>query len=580
METLSVAHIPVFKNYKFHLKISMSTNELRSNQNVLQTPSSQPHGKVIVSCASPWASHAASEILKRGGSAADAIVAAQSVLALVEPHASGFGGGTVVVWHNTLSGESGVLDGLACAPGRVTSRLEVDFDGQKIPRERVLTGGFTVGVPGTVRTLSLAHQRFGRLPWSNLFDRARELSEAGFLLPPYLVKTINEIGPIQDEPLAKSVYCQGDRLTKPAGTLVKNPLFAATLKLIAEQGADAFYEDSEISKALLAKVHQDTMPSHMTLQDLQSYRVVERETLKYTLGNQNVLTAPAPVFGGLAVGQIMTILDILGRSSEDPSSSAEQIHCIAEAGRMAFADRGAYVGDPDYSEIPQAQLIDRNYLQARAKLINLEQRIADIHPGIPAPLLSPASDGTGIASAMTSHLVVADAYGLCISMTTTINQNFGSRLSTGGFYLNNALTNFARMPQVGDQRISVNAMEPGKRPITSFAPSIVLDKQGQPLMLLGAGGGNRIVGFVTNALLRMRSGKLNPQEILAAPQILNWSGVTDIEPALSHFVPALKQKGHWPLIRRMDGGTHAAILNDGIWHGGADTRRDGAAMGI
>lgn len=556
------------------------TQALPQNNNTLQTPSGLPHGKDIVSCASPWASHAASEILKAGGSAADAIVAAQSVLALVEPHASGFGGGTVIVWHNTRTGESGVMDGLACAPGRVTSRLEEDFNGQKIPRERVLTGGFTVGVPGTVKTLSLAHQRFGRLPWAQLFDRARELSEGGFLLPPYLVKTINEIGPIQDEPLAKSVYCQGERLTKPAGTLVKNPLFAATLKLLADQGVDSFYEDSEISKNLLLKLHQDTMPSHMTLQDLQSYRVIERETLQYTLGDQKVITAPPPVFGGLAVGQILTMLDILGRSRLDPSSSAEQIHCIAEAGRMAFADRGAYVGDPDYSEIPQAQMINRSYLEERAKLIHLDQRIQDIQPGKPEPSLMPATDGTGIASAMTSHLVVADADGLCISMTTTINQNFGSRLSTGGFFLNNALTNFARVPKLGTQRVSVNAMEPGKRPMTSFAPSMVLDGQNQPLMLVGAGGGNRIVGFVTNAILRLRSGHLNPQEILAAPQVLNWSGVTDIEPGLSQFVPALKQKGHWPLVRRMDGGTHAAILRDGIWYGGADTRRDGAAMGI
>jgi len=565
---------------KFLLAQTMTQNESILTNKILQTPSGQAHGKVIVSCASPWASHAALEILKAGGSAADAIVAAQSVLALVEPHASGFGGGTVVVWHNTQTGESGVMDGLACAPGRVTSRLEVDFDGKKIPRERVMTGGFTVGVPGTVKTLSLAHQRFGRLPWVQLFDRARELSEGGFLLPPYLVKTINEIGPIQDEPLAKSVYCQGERLTKPAGTLVNNPLFSVTLKQIAEQGADAFYEDSAISKDLLSTLHHDTMPSHMTLQDLQSYRVVERETLQYSLGDQTILTAPPPVFGGLAVGQILTILDILGRSHVDPSSSAEQIHCIAEAGRMAFADRGAYVGDPAYSEIPQAQLIDRNYLQARAKLIHLDQRIQDIHPGIPEPSLTPASDGTGIASAMTSHLVVADAYGLCISMTTTINQNFGSRLSTGGFFLNNALTNFARVPKAGDQRVSVNAMEPGKRPITSFAPSLVLDNHNQPLMLVGAGGGNRIVGFVTNAILRMRSGQLNPQEILAAPQVLNWSGVTDIEPGLSHHVPALKKMSHWPLVRRMDGGTHAAILQNGIWHGGADTRRDGAAMGF
>ena len=537
--------------------------------------------RALVATASPTASRAAHAVLARGGSAADAAVAAQAVLGLTEPHASGLGGGTVIVWHDGRSGRQGVIDGLASAPAEVTERLEHDYSGRRIPFARIQFGGRTVGVPGTLRALQTFHGRFGREPWARLFDDARNLACEGFALPPYLVKTLRELAPVQDEPMAHAVYGQGTRHVQAAGTVVRHPAYAATLAQIAEQGADALYEDGPISAAIVQAVDSDVLPGRLRLEDLRSYRAVERECLSYRLGGQQVLTAPPPVFGGLAVGQILGILQGLGLDATDPGSSTDAMHAVCEAGRLAFADRGGYIGDPAFGAVPVSELLAADYLADRASALRQGSHcLAEVGPGRPHAGLEPASDGSGIASTMTSHLVIVDTHGLTVSMTTTINSNFGSRLSAAGFFLNNAMTNFARVPQVAGRRVSANAIAPGKRPMTSFSPSIVLGADGRPDMLVGAGGGNRIVGFVANAILRMRAGLRDAQKVVASPQILNWSGLTDIEPALAHGAHALNERGHWTMVRRMDGGTQAAIRNGDTWNGGADPRRDGTALGV
>ncbi len=534
----------------------------------------------MVATASPFASRAAQAVLARGGSAADAVVAAQAVLGVVEPQASGLGGGTVIVWHDARDGSSGVIDGLASAPAQVTDRLEIDFSGRKIPHARVLFGGRTVAVPGTVRALATLHRRFGRETWRPLFDAARQLAEEGFALPPYLVKTVRELGPLQDEPLARAVYGQSQAQVQPEGTVVRNPAYAATLQALASDGPDVLYEDSPITAAIVAAVRGDVLPGRLTLSDLRNYQVVERDCLVYQVGEQKVLTAPPPVFGGLAVGQILGLQQALGLSASDPGGSVESMHSVCESGRLAFADRGAYVGDPAFGEVPTADLLSPGYLSERARLVERHKTQAEVAAGLPSVRVAPSSDGTGIVSAMTSHLVVTDGYGLSISMTTTINSNFGSRLSAAGFFLNNAMTNFARFPQTAGLRPSANALAPGKRPMTSFAPSIVCDRDGRPELLVGAGGGNRIVGFVANAVLRLRAGQRDAQRIVSSPQVLNWNGLTDIEPALAGHSQGLDQRGHWTMVRRMDGGTQACVRNGDLWNGGADPRRDGLALGV
>jgi len=535
-------------------------------------------GHAVVATASPLASIAAIDMIKAGGSAADAIVAAQSVLALAEPHASGLGGGTVIVWQNDKLQTQGVIDGLACSPASVTESLEIDFDGRKIPRERAMSGGRTVGVPGTLRALEKMHQQFGKRAWAECFDRARELALNGFVIPPYLIKTITEIGSIQDEPLAHKIYCGGKRKVMPDGSIVSNPEYANTLRIIADQGADAFYQ-GEIAEKLIHVVNHDTFPGRMTLKDLANYSAVEREPACYNFNGSKIITAPAPVFGGIAVGQILGIIETLGLTGIDLEKSADLVHALLEAGRLAFADRGAYIGEETDPSVIRA-LLDPTYLAVRAKKINWKQFETSVKHGDLGQTMPARPDGTGLTSAMTSHLVVNDGLGLTISMTTTINQNFGSRLSTGGFYLNNVQTNFAARPRDSSGQKTFNAMAPNKRPMTSFAPSIMLNKDGTVRAALGAGGGNRIVGFVANAFLRIAAGYKDGQKIVSAPQAMNWNGLSHIEPGLAHLSAELANRGHYSMIRRMDGGTQVALRHQNLWNAGGDIRRDGTAIGL
>jgi gamma-glutamyltranspeptidase/glutathione hydrolase len=536
-------------------------------------------GHAVAATASPLASLAAINVIKRGGSAADAVVAAQAVLGLVEPHASGFGGGTVIVWQDQQTGEAGVIDGLAAAPAAVTDRLQVDFDGRTIPRERAMFGGRTVGVPGTLRALEKVHQRFGRLPWHTLFDAAREHANVGFAMPPYLVKTITEIGSIQDEPLAQRIYCGGARRAVAEGTLIRNSEYAKTLAVIAEQGADVFYQGI-IAENLIKVVTQDGFASRMTLTDLKNYAVVERQPTRYHFNGMQVMTAPAPVFGGISVGQIVGMIQALGLTGSDLTDNPELLHAVLEAGRLAFADRGAYIGDSSDASINSA-LLDPAYLAQRAKNIDFSRRANTARPGDLGVAHAAGPDGTGLTSAMTSHLVVSDLKGLTLSMTTTINQNFGSRLSTGGFYLNNVQTNFAAQPTAPhSEHRAYNAMAPGKRAMTSFAPSIMLDANGQIKAALGAGGGNRIVGFVANAMLRIAAGYDDAQKIVSAPQAMNWNGLSNIELGFAHARADLAEREHYVVMRRMDGGTQVALKQGDRWSAGGDIRRDGTAIAL
>ena len=534
-------------------------------------------GSAVVATASPLATEAAIEVLEAGGSAADALVAAQAVLCLVEPQASGFGGGSVIVWHHQPSGQAGVIDGLSAAPAAVTNRLEEDYDGSTLPLERVLSGGRTVGVPGTLRALEAAHARFGRLPWSRLFDSGRRLATAGFPLPPYLARTVNEIAGIRKEKLARTLYCADDSRALPPGTLVRNPDLGETLAEIAEQGADAFYL-GRVASAITRTVQNDDFPGRINLRDFAAYRAVMREPVVGRFAGARLLTAPAPVFGGISALQIAGIAERLGLTGTEPRESAALLHAVLEAGRIAFADRAAYIGDPDYAAPPDRALLDSTYLESRAREIDPRRIQASVSAGdVGAPM---GANGTGLATAMTSHLSIVDGAGLTIAMTTTINLNFGSRLSVAGFYLNNVQTNFARYPEAEGRVRSYNAMAPGKRPMTSFAPMLMIGADGRPLAALGAGGGNRIPGYVSNALLRIAAGQSDAQRIVAEPQALHAGGVASLEPDLEHHREGLLERGHQVQVRRLDGGTQLVLRDGNAWSGGGDVRRDGSAMAI
>lgn len=531
----------------------------------------------MVATAHPLASRAAFAILAQGGSAADAAVAAQMVLTVVEPNASGIGGGTIVL-HHAPDGTVTALDGLAAAPARVVPRLEIDLDGRILPRDRVMTGGRAAGVPGTVRVLELLHRRHGRLPWARLFDDAVTLAQAGFALQPYLAGVVRDHAGIAADPASAALWFMAGGGLRPVGAIVRNPELARTLQRLAEGGADAFYQ-GPVARSIVAAVAASGFPGFIEERDLADYRAVERQPLRLDVLGHQVWTMPPPVFGGLAVLQLLALAERRG-FVHLPEEGAEAVHLLAEAGRLAFADRSVWLGDPDFVDVPVAGLLDPGYLDERARLIAATARPGRAEPGHPPGAGAAGGIGVGMASSLTSHLSIADGAGAVVSMTTTINQNFGARLAPSGFYLNNVQTNFARFDQTGG-RPARNRAEPGKRPITSMAPMLVRDPQGQPVLAIGAGGGNRIVGYVANGILRSLVGGLDPQAALNRPHVLNPNAATEIEPGLAHLAPDLSQRGHELVVRRMDGGCQALRrYADGSLEGGADPRRDGLAIGV
>ena len=523
-------------------------------------------GYAAAATANPLASWAAVSILRQGGTAVDAAIAAQAVLTLVEPNASGLGGGAMVLVHE--AGQTTCIDGLSAAPSHVPSRLIRDFDGRPIPADRAMYGGRTAGVPGALRALADAHGRFGRLPWQALFAPAIELATDGFPLSPYLWRTLQEIPAMRDEPFAHALYCGGGDLALMPGTRLRNPALAATLTRIASQGVEELYQ-GETAAAICRAVAEDAFPGTITLADLGRYRAVTRTPQRFALGDKTVLGGALPSYGSLAAAQIIGIAARFGVTELGESISEQAIHVLAEAGRMCFAERAPFA-DPDFGTIATAELLDPAYLDARAGLLSARHRMDRLPRGRLA-------DTPG--SSMTSHLSIADEDGQVVSMTTTINQNFGARIAVGGFYLNNVMTNFATEAPV-DGVAPANAIEPGKRAKTTIAPVLVLNADGSVLASLGAGGGYRIIGYVANALLRLAGGMRDPQAIVGAPHALNWNGITEIETRLRQHERALHERGHWVSLKRMDGGTQCLIRNGRLWQAGGDPRRDGAGMAV
>ena len=523
-------------------------------------------GFAAAATANPLASWVALRILRQGGSAVDAAIAAQAVLTLVEPNASGLGGGAMLLVHE--GGQTICLDGLSAAPAHVPGRLIRDFDGRPIPADRALYGGRTVGVPGALRALADAHARFGRLPWASLFEPAISLATDGFPLSPYLWRTLQEIPAMRDERFAHALYCGGGDLALLPGTNLRNPDLAATLARIANQGVEEFYQ-GETASMICRAVADDPFPGTVTIDDLTDYRCVERAPLRFALGDKIVVGGALPAYGALAVAQIIGFAARHGVTSLDETMSEQAIHILAEAGRLCFAERAPFA-DPAFAKLDISELLDPGYLDERASLLSAKHRM----DRLPRGRLADTPGGS-----MTSHLSVADEDGQTVSMTTTINQNFGARIAVGGFYLNNVMTNFAT-EAAKDGVAPANAIAPGKRAKTTIAPVMVLNSDGSVLAALGAGGGYRIIGYVANALLRLASGMRDPQAIVNAPHALNWNGVTEIEPRLREHERALHARGHWVVTKRLDGGTQCLIRDGRFWRAGGDPRRDGAGMAV
>jgi gamma-glutamyltranspeptidase/glutathione hydrolase len=535
----------------------------------------------MVAAANPLAARAGLDILRAGGSAVDAAIATQLVLNLVEPQSSGLGGGAFLLHFEGASGEVTSYDGRETAPAAATPELFLEPDGTPMKFWDAVVGGRSVGAPGLARMLELAHRDHGRLPWAKLFEPAIELAERGFEISPRLHGLIAKDKHLKRFPAAVAYFHDATGAPWPVGHLLRNPAFARSLRRLAAAGADALYQGPLAAEIVAAVAGAPGNPGLLALDDLASYRAKRRAPLCRPYRAWRACGMGPPTSGGVALLQMLGLLERFDLGALEPNAP-QALHLIAEAGRLAFADRGAFLGDGDFVRIPLAALLARGYLRGRSQLISTTTSLgaggAKARPGLPA------QNGAMPAQAdppSTSHLVVVDGQGNAVSMTSSIESAFGSRLMAGGFLLNNELTDFSFRPRTEDGRAVANRVQAGKRPRSSMSPMIVLDGEGRLALAIGSPGGSRIIGYVLRAMLGVLDWNLDPQTAVSLPHAVNRNGKTDLEestPVAAHKA-ALEALGHQVNLRAMTSGLHAIRVTEQGLEGGADPRREGVALG-
>jgi gamma-glutamyltranspeptidase/glutathione hydrolase len=538
----------------------------------------------MVAAAHPLAAAAGLEILQAGGSAADAAVAVQLVLNLVEPQSSGIGGGAFVLHWDALQKRLASYDGRETAPAAATpDRFFVN--GQPMSFFEAVPSGLSVGVPGTVRLLESVHKAHGSLPWAQLFEPAIRIAEQGFQVSPRLHFLLRWSGPHSFSQQARRYFFDEVGAARPEGYVLRNPEFAATLRAIAAQGAGAFYEGGTAQAIIEAVGTAGKHPGDITSADLAAYTVKERQPLCFTYRAKRICSMSPPSSGGIAIAQVLKLLEPfdLGKGPAD-ALSARAMHLIAEAEKLAFADRDHYIGDPDFVRIPVG-LLDPGYLAERRALITPSAAM----PGRPMPgsppqtgSLKPGVDGT-VEQDGTSHFSIIDGQGNALAMTTTIEAAFGSRLWAAGFLLNNELTDFALRPQDATGRPLANAVAAGKRPRSSMAPTIVFDEVGRPWAVLGSPGGSRIILYMVKALVALIDWRLDAQAAASLMNFGSMGGTLEIEidaPGALWHALQMKPYGHSISADFLNSGTQIIVRrSDGLLEGGADPRREGVAAG-
>jgi len=534
----------------------------------------------MIAAANPVASQAGHDVLLAGGNAIDAAIAVQFMLNLVEPQSSGIGGGAFLVYFDAATSTLTTFDGRETAPAAAMPDYFIGADGKPMKFFKAVPGGRSVGVPGTLKLLQVIHDKYGSKPWSDLIMPTAKLARDGFAISPRMAGSIArsaEYG-LDAFPAARAYFFSADGAPKSAGTILKNPDFAATLETIAEKGAAAFYA-GPVGEALVATIRSSPVnPGLMTLQDLAAYKIVERSPVCMAYRGYDVCGMGPPSSGALTVGQILAMLSHFDLPSM--GAGVDAVHLIAEASKRAFADRGLYMADADHVRVPVAGLLDPAYMTFRAQGIDRLMTTGRAKAGNPpwkdavnrAADLSPDRPGT-------SHFVIVDRQGNAVSMTTTIETGFGSRLMTGGFLLNNEMTDFSFVPQ-RNGRMVANRVAGGKRPRSSMAPTIVM-KNGKPYLLVGSPGGSRIIGYVAKTLIAILDWGMDPQAAIDLGHFINRNGDTDLEQntAVAAMKDDLESRGHKVKIRDLNSGLHAILIAPDKLIGGADPRREGLVLG-
>ena len=539
----------------------------------------------MVAAANPLAVDAGYQIIKAGGSAVDAAIAVQLVLTLVEPQSSGIGGGSLLlVWDGK---RVSAVDGRETAPAAATDQLFMR-DGKPMAFYDGVVGGRSVGVPGTVRALALAHQRYGKLPWATLFEPAITLAEQGFIISPRLATLLQKDPYLAKDPDARAYFYLPDGTPRAAGSRLSNPALAGVLQTLAREGADAFYR-GPLAEAMVAKVHQHpTNPGVLAAADLASYSAKLRDGLCFDYRQSEVCGFPTPSSGTIALGQIFGMLESRDMAALKPvptadgrlAASSDAIHLYSEAARLAFADRNQYVADGDFVGVPVQGLLDKGYLAERGKLIGTRS-MGIAQPGTPPLALARGKDATPELPS-TSHVSIVDKAGMAVSMTSSIEDGFGSRLMVNGYLLNNQLTDFSFTSVDAAGLPVANRVEPGKRPRSSMSPLLVFDKQtGELEMSLGSPGGSAIINYVGKTLLGTQDWGLNLQQAINLPNFGSRNGPTELEQGRTPqaVIEGLKARGHEVLLNEQTSGLQGVERNAAGWFGAADPRREGVARG-
>lgn len=542
-------------------------------------------GRDMVAAANPLAVETGYRILRDGGNAIDAAVAVQMVLNLVEPQSSGLGGGAFILFHNGRNGLLTSYDGRETAPAAAREDRFLGSDGKPLRFFDAVVGGKSVGVPGTLRALELAHRQYGKLPWAKLFEPAIELAERGFTVSARLSLLIATEKDRFRQERARAYFLNPDGSPLAVGQTLRNPQLAATLKRVAAEGADAFYKGPIAADIVETVRSPATNPGDMTEADLANYKAKVREPVCSRYRAWRVCGMPPPSSGGITVLQILGVLEPFDLHAIG-AESLISVHLFSEAGRLAFADRDRYLADPEFAAAPPG-LIDPAYLRQRSALIRIDASMGRATAGVPpaaekkkAAWLDLGADAA-LEFPSTSHICIVDRYGNALSMTTTIEWAFGSHLMTrSGFLLNNELTDFSFIA-VDDGKPVANRIEPGKRPRSSMAPTIVYDDKGRLYAVVGSAGGPAIINDVTKVLLGILDWNLDPQAAVDLPNMGSRNGPTELErnTAAAALEPKLRALGHDTRLMTDTSGLSVIVRRNERWAAGSDPRREGTARG-
>ncbi|MCJ7528927.1 MAG: gamma-glutamyltransferase [Methyloceanibacter sp.] len=571
------------------LAFGLTAGELRTPAHAFEQPESEsgfvpkPLVKAtqhMVVAAHPLAAEAGLAILRKGGSAVDAGIATQMVLNLVEPQSSGIGGGGFILYWDAGAKELKSIDGRETAPAAVTPELFLDAAGKPIPRQGAMASGLSVGVPGALAALKLAHDKYGKLPWAELFQPAIALAREGFPISSRLAKLLAEAPPESFAPEARSYFFDAQGRPWPSGYKLANPAFAETLEAIAREGPEAFYE-GEIARDIANAVQNDPRRAgKLRIEDLASYRAEEREPVCILYRTNRVCGMGPPSSGGVAVAQTLVLIEPFDLGPAP--LGARPAHLVIEAERLALADRARYLADSDFVPVPLAGLLDPSYLALRRAMIDPDRALPHVAAGSP-PNVKQGAFGLdrSVERGGTSQISIVDDAGNAFSMTTSIESGFGARTMVRGFLLNNQLTDFSFEPVDEEGRPVANRVEPGKRPRSAMDPTMVFGESGGLRFVLGSPGGPAIILFNVKTIVALIDWGLDPAQAAA---LVNFGGTEKaalLEPgaAWDPLAAALDAMGHDVRRVPLTSGEHIiAVTPEGL-EGGADPRREGMALG-